>query len=223
LKPIVYSFSFLDSFELCPLKTYKEKIEKSVPFTESEQTKWGNEVHKAIELAISRGAELPPRFAGYKKVVDRVLGLQGTPKAELALGMRKDFSACGFFDSDVFVRGKADLVLEYPTRLAALDWKTGKQKNGSRQLALMAILLFALYPGIDEIFTAFVWLQTNKITSEVFKRHQIADLWEGFAQTISEVEWCVENNKWPARENFLCKSWCGVFDCVYNGRRKSEG
>jgi hypothetical protein len=219
-KPLIYSFSFLDSFELCPLKTYHEKILKSVPFVESEQVKWGNEVHKAIEVAIRDKKELPERFAGYKKIVDRILGAQGTPKAELSLGMRKDFAPCGFFDSGVFVRGKADLVLEYPTRLAALDWKTGRQKNGSKQLALMAILLFALYPSIDEIFTAFVWLQTNKITSETYKRTQIAELWEGFAQTIGEVEWCVENDIWPARENFLCKNWCGVLDCMYNGKKR---
>ena len=218
-KPFVHSHSALELFELCPKKFYEEKIAKSVPFVESEQVKWGLDVHKALELAVKDKAPLDKRYEMYQEIVDRVSSVQATAYTELKLGVNRDFQCCDFFDSTCYVRGIADLVLDYGDKIAALDWKTGKQKHGSRQLTLMALLLFARFPDVQEIYTAYVWLQSGKLTPESYKREQIEELWELFIQPMKELEWCLENNVWHPRENFLCRNWCGVLDCMYNGRR----
>lgn len=219
-KPLVHSFSSLDLFELCPLKFYHEKVAKDIKFVETEQVKWGNEVHKALELAVAQDRPLDKRFEQYQKIVDGISGVPAVKHTELKLAVNKDMQTCEFFGSGVYIRGVGDLVLEYPDKLTAIDWKTGKQKHASKQLALMALLLFAKFPHIETIHTAFVWLQTSRTTKEVFTRDSVPSIWALFEQTIKEVEWCYENDKWPARENFLCKGWCEVYDCIYNGRKK---
>jgi hypothetical protein len=217
-KPFVHSWSSLESYQLCPLKFYKEKISKEIKFEETEAIMWGNACHRELELAIKERRSLGKRFEMYQSIVDKVLSLRGTPHTELKLGVDRELNACGFFDSDCYVRGVGDLVLDYGHKIAALDWKTGKKKAGSKQLALMALLCFAKFPEAQEISTAFVWLQGGSITSEIYTRDQIADLWEPFLQGFAEIEFSIERNVWARRENFLCKSYCQVFDCMFNGR-----
>jgi hypothetical protein len=219
-KAFVHSFSAIELFELCGLKFQHEKILKTVPFVETEQVKWGNDCHKALEIAVKNRQPLESRYAMFQGVVDSITKIAGTIHTELKMGLNREYRATGFFDSDVYIRGVADVVIDCGARLFAGDYKSGRKKAGSKQLAMMALMLFAKFPDAQEIYTAFIWLQNRSISSEVYKREQIPELWELFLETMANIEWAIANNTFHASENFLCKNYCGVHSCLYNGRSR---
>lgn len=219
-KPWVHSFSAMELFELCGLKFKHEKIIKDIPFEETEQVKWGNDIHKMLERVVKEGVPLEQRYEMFQYVVDSITKMKGEKRAELKLGLNRDFQACDFFASDVYIRGVADIVIDCGTKLFAGDYKSGKKKSGSKQLALMALMLFARFPKAQEIYTAFIWLQGKSISSEIYRRDQIPELWDLFLETIKNIEWAIANDTFHAQENFLCRSWCRVFSCMYNGRSR---
>ncbi len=220
-KPWVHAYSHLEKHELCPKKCYHESVAKDIPFKETEVTIWGNEGHRAMQFAVGEGRPLPERFKMYQHFADRLRLTKGTKYCELMLGITKDLQACGFFDANVYARGKGDLVIDQGSRVKYIDYKFGKKKSGGRDIDFMAILLFARFPEAQLIDGAFAWCSTNPIslTTKTFTREQLPELWGSFKDDIANFEWSLENNQWNARENFLCKNWCGVFNCVFNGRK----
>ena len=58
-KQVAWSHSALNTFTTCPKKYWHEKIKKDVPFTESDASRYGKEVHKAFEDYIGKGTKLP--------------------------------------------------------------------------------------------------------------------------------------------------------------------
>ena len=220
-KPLVHSHSALELYELCPKKFYHERIAKDFPFKENEQTKWGNEVHKQLEKAIKEGRSLDQRFTMYQDVVESIMKLKGLRYAEMKLGLNRHGEYTDFFAPDVYYRGVGDIVVDFGKRLFAGDWKTGKKKSGGLDMERMALLLFARLPNAEEIFTAFVWLQGKRsITSAVYTRESIPEIWNRIVEKTTDLEWAYANDKWVARENFLCRAWCEVTSCVFNGKNK---
>jgi uncharacterized protein Usg len=98
---------------------------------------------------------------------------------------------------------------------------TGKKKSGGQDLERMALLIFCHYPDAEEVLTAFIWLQTKDFTPATYTRAQVPEIWERLLESATTVEWAQTNNRFPARENFLCRSYCPVVECVFNGRRGS--
>ena len=50
MKQVSWSHSALKDYEGCPKRYQEVKVLKNFPFTETEATRYGNEVHKALEL-----------------------------------------------------------------------------------------------------------------------------------------------------------------------------
>ena len=220
-KPWVHAYSHLEKHELCPKKCYHESVAKDIPFKETEVTIWGNEAHKALQISVSEGRPLGERFTMYQRVVDVLRAKGGTRHCEKMLGITKDLQPCGFFDQNVYARGKGDVIIDLGETAFYGDYKTGKKKSGGRDLDFMAVLIFVNFPHIQKLNSAFIWLSTTPVslTTKTFTREQLPELWDSFKDDIANFEWSLENNQWNARENFLCKNWCQVFNCIFNGRR----
>ena len=63
------------------------------------------------------------------------------------------------------------------------DWKTGGTiKPEYEQLALSAQLVFAHYPDVDQVATAYIWLGHDDETEEIYKRDGMLPLWNGLAR-----------------------------------------
>lgn len=124
-KPYVHSYSGLKEFEQCPRKFQANRILKLYPYKETEATRYGNEVHKALEDYTNLQEPIPPKHGKFKPVVDAVLQKPGRHKAEVAYGVRRDLSPCGFFDKGVWFRGKIDHLTIDDDALKAwiVDWK----------------------------------------------------------------------------------------------------
>jgi len=127
-----WSYSSLKTFETCPRKYQAEKVTKEVPYTETEATIYGTELHKAAEEFIRDGTPIPERFSFIQPYMDKLAAYPGEKHCEMKLGVKRAddrLVACGFFDSDVWFRGVADLVIIDGDRARIIDYKTGKTRS----------------------------------------------------------------------------------------------
>jgi hypothetical protein len=216
-KPFTWSYSRLKNFEACPLRHYEIDIAKNIKEEESDNLTWGNEVHKALARRMSLGTQLPPSMSGYEKWCGLIGNGSGRIVVEQKLAISRDFSPCGYFDSNVWYRSVADLIKIVGPVALAVDWKTGKVLEDGVQLALMAACIFAHYPELEKIRTEFVWLKDDCTSREDFTRDQMAVVWRNIWHRIEELEAAHNTQNYPAKPGYLCRKWCPVTTCKHHG------
>ena len=216
-----WSFSSLTSFETCPHKHFRLKVTKDITESESEQMRWGNEVHKALENRVRDGEPLPKGMQKWEPIVSRLLQRKGKPIAEQQLCLNQQLIATDWFGRDSWCRGIVDFMLLDGDKALALDWKTGKVKTDHDQMMLFAALIFHHYPEVETVHTGYVWLaHGNKLTTKKFRRSDLPEIWEEFLPRVRRYEQAFETGKWQKRTSGLCRAWCPVLDCEHNGKNK---
>ncbi len=122
------------------------------------------------------------------------------------------------------VTGWADVQYSPASTLKAViaDWKTGKNSDGKAwsnhglQLKIFTLLLFKLYPGLDEVTAFNIWLKDNKIgTVYKWDRSHEAILWREVLPRVMAVEKAFAEQRWPLTPGPLC-SYCPVKQCEFN-------
>lgn len=214
---VAHSHSAMNTYELCPKKYFEEKIRKSVPWEESEASRYGKEVHKAFELYVDKGKELPFGMQHYGKYLDQFVKAPGLKLVEQKMAINKNFESTGYFDDDVWFRGQADLIIINGKTAVVVDYKTGKLSNNFDQLELMAATAFCLDKNIERIVATFFWTKNKATTVNAYTRQDAMDIWAKFMNKAKRLERAVINTEFPAKPNGLCKNYCGVKDCPYNG------
>lgn len=209
-KPVAWSYSVLDSYETCARRHYETRIGKRVVEKETDALRWGNKVHKALELYAKGEARLPEELGDNAQYVDALLAMDGKLVVEKKFALNKALQPVEYFAKDVWVRGVLDISKIGEKRAIILDWKTGKRNPDSDQLKLFAGATFALYPWIDECVTGFVWLKDKALDKEFFRRDQVTEIWDGFLPRVKRLEHAFEKDHWPPKPSGLCKSWCPV-------------
>ena len=111
MKTVTWSHSALKDYEGCPRRYYETKVLKKYPFTDTQATLYGKELHTAAELYIRDGKPLPPEFEFLKPTLDALNAKPGRKLCEYKMGVRADLTPCGFMDKDVWCRGIADLLI----------------------------------------------------------------------------------------------------------------
>ena len=219
-KPVAWSYSALSSFETCPWRYFKTKVEKSIIEPQTEATLWGNEVHKALEHRIKDARPLPAKMVQYEPIAAKIeaKGKGKTVATEQKLALTRDLRETTFFAKDVWLRSILDLSIETGTKAVIIDYKTGKKNPDSQQLQLSAAVYFATRPWIDTITNTFLWLQTGETTTEVFQREQTHEIWQEFIPRAKRLEDAVAQGTFPQRPSGLCRSWCPVHTCPHNGK-----
>lgn len=218
---IKHSHSGLNTFGTCPHKFYRERILRDVVSEPGEAAIWGDTVHKGIEdwLMQSEGTPVPAFIEEYTDLLLKVRSLSGQRFIECQGAVREDWRPCDYTHPTVYFRGKIDLVLDRGKEVLVIDWKTGKSGYGTKnQDAQYAALIFALWPKVETIKTRWVYLAEGKITSAVFTRAQELNLRALVDSPARQVERAAESGVWPRKPSGLCKKYCDVFDCPYNGR-----
>lgn len=216
-KVIAWSHSALDTYKTCPKKYYHEKIKKDVKFTENEASSYGKQVHKAFENYIGKGEKLPFGMQQYKPYLDKFAEAKGQKLVEQRMAVTIEFQPTGYFDDDVWFRGQADLMVINGSNAIVVDYKTGKMKDSFDQLDLMAAAAFCLDTDIQNITAVFFWTKTKKLTSKHYERNECRDIWARFIPQWQRLSTAVKTTDFPPRQNFLCKSYCDVKSCPYNG------
>lgn len=227
---ITWSHTKISDYLQCPHKFYEKYVKKSTRQVESAAMRKGNQVHKQLELAVNCTDELDRStrvkqletdgLAPIIPVVERLRALGAA--AELELGVKKDWTPCGFWDEDVWGRCKIDILAAKEDRGLIVDWKTGSTKNlryqTENELKLHAVIAHAHFPELKIIGGRYYYTQEFRFyptppdksyifTNLIAERYRINEL-------MGRIEYAVENEKCGTRKNNLCP-WCEVKTCKY--------
>ena len=213
LEQLPWSHSSLSTFTSCPKKFYELKVAKSVEDSQNEMSIWGSRVHKAFEDYLTIGTPLPAEMVQFQSYIDSIKSIDGTQMIEVQLALTKQKKPHDFYDKP-WVRGIIDVLIVRGTKALIIDHKLGKIKP-STQLLLNALLVFAHYPGVNEVRTVFSWLQFNQSTKAVYYRKDIDSLWQQFEREITPYEFAFKSNIWVTRPSGLCNGWCPVESCAH--------
>lgn len=217
VKPISWSFTSLEHSKQC-LRSYHEiRVLRNFKQEEGEALIWGNRCHKAFELALRDNIPLPEGMTLWQPTIEQFRGLHGTLLVEQEFALTEGFQPCGYWDKNVWCRGKADALWLDRHVAKAVDWKFGKRKPDSDQLALMALCVFHHHPEVDEVRTLFMWMKSLQRDREDFFRKDIPALWQRFIPDLHRLKQAFQTDTWPARTSGLCRNHCPVVTCSYNG------
>ena len=217
---IKWSFSSLKDFINCPRQFYEIKVAQNFTKSVSEQMLYGTEVHKALEDYVKDGSPLPKNYERYKKFVDPLLTINGERYAEYQMALDQNRKPCSFDASEYWVRGIVDLLIVDNDRAFIVDYKTGSARNPDpNQLKLMALMVYAHFPSIDTIKASLMFVAHSTLVFEEYKREDQEKLWATFQPTLNRLQMAYDNNLWPENPNFLCRKWCPVTTCRFNGER----
>lgn len=218
MKKPSWSHSSLKDFENCARKYHEVKVLKNYPFQETEATRYGNQVHEALELYIRDGKEIPPEYAQFKDVADAMLGKPGRKLAEYEMALTADLKPCEWKSPDVWVRGIADILILDDDNFTAWvgDWKTGSNKYPDRdQLVLMSLMVFEHFPHIRKVNSALLFIVKNDIVKMSMIRDQKDEHWWRYRERTARLEACFDNDVWNPTQTPLC-GWCPVTTCEFN-------
>lgn len=215
------SYSNIKAFEQCPKQFYHVKHLAEYPFIETEAIREGNAFHKAAEDYVRDNLSLPPRFKYAQRTLDSLKAKPGEKFCELKLGITYDLEPCSFFAKNVWIRGIVDLlIIDAEKKLAwIIDYKTGKNTKyaDTDQLELMALLVFAHYPGIEDVRAGLVFVKADELIRKKYQKLKRAELWSGWIKRHQKMMEAYNLGKWPTRESGLCRAHCPVKDCIHNG------
>jgi hypothetical protein len=218
-KPVAWSYSALNSFLTCPRKHYETKVVKNYPDEMGEAGLWGDYVHRMLDARIGNKTPLPEKVAQYETLAARFDKMRGEVFSERKITLNKDMEEVAWFAKDAWLRVIIDVSVLNGNKGAAFDWKTGKRKMDIDQLKLFAAVMFTVHPHLEQVQTGYVWLQERKIDKELFYRRDLPELWRHFAPKVTKLVKAHATGSWPEKPSGLCKAWCPVLTCDFNGRR----
>jgi len=214
-----WSFSGLKKFITCPRQYHEVRVKKTYTEPETQHTLYGHEVHQALEQLISQGIPLPENYSKFDRFMEVILAVPGIKYAELKLAVDDQKRPCDFDGSAYWVRGICDLLISNPPQAYVLDYKTGSDKYAdTKQLKLMAALVFHNFPLIQNIKAGLLFLTKEKFVDEEYSRQDLPDLWAVFSNDLRRLEHSYQEDWWPMNPSGLCKKHCVVLDCPANGR-----
>jgi len=214
-KPLVFTYTNLNTYLICPHQMYRRYVKKDLEFKKTPEMELGNVVHSAFEYRIG-GRPLPMEMNHWEPFAAALDGLNAKP--ELKMGITKEGKPTGFFDNDVWFRGKADVVAISGTVAFLPDWKTGKRREEPFELATNGMLVHAHNPYLTKITGAYVWLKENAMGL----MHDVSDTnstWARVNNIAEEIQSCMQTGEWEKKRTPLC-SWCDVHDCENNTNPK---
>ncbi len=216
-RPFVGTFTMLSSYKNCPHQMYRRYIKKDQPYVETPEMKWGNDVHSAFEYRVGYGKPLPENmmqwevfakpFDGHKVAVEQKLGISSQGRQT------------GFWDKDVWFRGKADAAIISSETAYLADWKTGKSAyEDPFELETNAVLLHAKFPHLKKIVGSYVWLKENRV-SQIYDLSDTRQTWGAICKLMAEILAKRDTGDFEAVRSGLC-GWCSVSDCEHWRPRK---
>lgn len=214
------SFSALNNFESCPKKFWHLRVQKDVREEEGTALRHGKKVHKALEDYVGKGRELPREFEYLAAHVHRFVNFPGETLVEMEMAITENYKPTGWFDKDVWLRAKLDLILLGQRKAMLVDYKTGKMKDdGFTQLKMAAAMLMIFYKRLEEIEMVYLWTaHDGAVTQQTFHRSDFVDVWNELLPRLNHFEQAHVEGSFPANPSGLCKRHCPVLKCPHNGQ-----
>ena len=212
-----WSWSSLDSFETCPRKHWFTKISKLVKEVYNQKRADGLDSHKAMELYVGGKEAMPVAHEALLPLADRLRAAPGQRIVEHSFGFSQSLAPVGFWDRDVWARGKMDFVQVRPKVAVVLDFKNGKRKVNSEQLKLFALAAMVTWPHVETVKTGYVWLPNAELGRAQPLLDQVSytqadktSILQNFSGRVQKMLQAETHNQWPPRPSGLCRQWCPV-------------
>lgn len=217
-KVITWSHSALKDYEGCARRFHEVKVLNKYPFQDTEQTRYGKDLHTAAELYVKDGTPLPEHFAFVKPVLDALIDKPGRKYPEYEMALTTDLTPVAFSSEKRWVRGIADLIIINDDNFTArvIDYKTGNNKYPDRdQLVLMSLMVFAHFPHIKRVKSALLFVVKNTMVTHEMGVEDIEPAWWEYRQRVAKLTASHANDIWNPTQTPLC-GWCQVKGCEFN-------
>jgi hypothetical protein len=221
---MAYSYSGLKEFSTCQRKYYETRVIKIHPRQETDATRYGTEVHLALEEFVRDGKPLGPHERFYD-LATSIKNMAGDKFTEMELAVDHTLNPCEFDDPNAFIRGIADVVVlnHDKTKAYCLDYKTGGHKYPDKdQLELMSLLLFRHYPELQEVKGALLFILHDKTVTEVYHRRDAKVKWVIWLNKVERIEEAHDVSVWNENPSGLCKGYCPCNTCPHWGELKKR-
>jgi len=217
---ITWSHSALKDYEGCARRFHEVKVLKKFPFQDTEQTRYGKDLHLAAELYIKEGTPIPEHFAFVKPVLDALIAKPGRKFAEYEMALTTDLNPVAFNSPNRWVRGIADLIIvnddNYTARI--IDYKTGNDKYPDRdQLILMSLMVFAHFPHIKHVKSALLFVVKNSMVTHEMGLEDVEPAWWQYRERVAKLNASYAHDVWNPNRTPLC-GWCPVTNCEFHPR-----
>lgn len=213
---IKWSFSGIKDFTTCPRQYHEVKVLQNYVKAVTEKMQYGTDVHKALEDYARDKTPLPVFYQKYKPAIDALLEIPGEKYLEHKMALTIDKVPCAFDAPDYWVRGIVDFMVVDGDYAHIIDYKTGSPRYAdTNQLKLMALMTFALFPQVNNIKAALLFITKGGFADEAYTRDQIDKMWKVFEPSLTWLSSAFEHNAWPPRPNAFCRS-CPVSTCEYH-------
>lgn len=208
-----HSHTSVSQFEQCSWQYKLQRVERALPYRESESSKWGKRVHKALEDRLKSGTPLPEEMLKWEPLAKEIEGFPAAYRAyEVPLTITTAFAACGRNHADAWFVAIPDVLLisEDETAAFLFDWKTGKrEKPESRQLEQTAALVFLHYPLVEEVRGTYLWMATDNAHSFMYFRDELTTYLGRISAECALVERGIERQAFMPNPSPLC-GWCAA-------------
>jgi hypothetical protein len=217
---IQWTFSQVKAFQTCPRQYLHKYVLKDIPYVQSEEAKFGDAVHEAIENLIKKQTPIPDKFKQFIPQIEPVLRWPGVKYAERKMALDSNMQPCDYYSPEYFVRGKADFMTIDGAKARCLDWKTGGNLKYAevKQNELMALMIFKLHPEVEVVSTGLVFLMLDRVVPATFWRKDEKAMWLRWMYEVERIKEAKKRNNFGPNPSGLCKKWCDVLSCEHNGK-----
>lgn len=209
---ISWSATTLESFAVCPQRYYRTQVLRDVESLPSPSAEYSNQFHEVLGQALV-GNPFPKKFARFQRTVDLVRALPGEHSVFKILAVDSQLKQCSL--DKAWAKATTDYMVVNGKEAVLFFWKTG-QKTPSDATKLCAALLFCLYP-VSVVATRILWLRAGCVEKEEYRREQLPGLLKTFVPAYRRLVDAHETGAWKSTPCGLCKHYCEVKDCRFNG------
>jgi hypothetical protein len=224
-KPFTTTYSKIKNFETCPKRYHEVDVLKLYEMDTTELDR-GNRMHKAMKERVLNKTELPLEFGYMEKWAEKlttVVDPQQIIQCELKLAVSRTLDGVAYYDKRVWMRTVIDYIILVPDTIGyfahIVDYKTGKPKDDDTQLLINAASVFANNLLVNRIRTTFLWTEYNDTRHFIITRNNFKEFWPDIVARAHKQELAHINNDFPATKCGLCRDYCPVVTCEFNGKR----
>lgn len=202
---LAWSYSRLTKWEACPAAA-KYKFLDKIPEPASPAIARGRTVDDAINDYLKMPkAKLPEEAARFAREFAALRKRGAALFVQRELAFRADWSPCGWFDHDCWLRVKWDYGHEVGRVVKIIDSKTGKIREEQKpQLRLYCLSGLLVTPGADEAKSEYWYLDQGEIVPGGLLRAQVEEekrYWEGRSAPM------LLDRRFPPTPSYKCR-WC---------------
>jgi hypothetical protein len=214
---IKWSYSGLKDFTNCPRAYNEVKVLRNYAKPTTDKMLYGTAVHEAFESYGRDGVPLPEFYKRYQSQIDALMEIPGDQYFEYKMALDETKKPCDFDAPEYWVRGICDLLVVDGDTAYIIDYKTGNPKYAdTRQLKLMAVMVFAQFPDVKKINAALLFVGKRGFFPEEYDISELDNLWAVFAADLFKLKNAFATGHWPAISSGLC-GYCPVKTCEHHG------